>query len=156
MAALFLLRATVSAEIIQRDSEGKVVENWIDTGDEYDPRSRVWYKNAMANTSKVWTEPYTFFSSGLPGMSVSAKASSNTVLGADVNIKELSEFTASIPNSSHGSAIIIDAAQHTIAYDQESVVTPGPEYSGVPLVEHIVDPALRSLNAKDASRTSAR
>lgn len=134
-----------SVEIIQRDAEGTTLETWIDTEDEYDPRTRVWYTNAMNAPSTVWTEPYSFFSTGLPGMSVSAKSIDGSILGADVNIRELSDFTASIPNSRNGTAVIVDDTRHVIAYANDNIIAADTESSGVPSVDDIIDPALETL-----------
>ena len=79
---------------------------------EYDPRTRPWFTGAVslaradnatpqlgAAPSVHWTEPYTFYSSQQPGITASvtyeapADAGTGHVIGFDVLLRDLSEFT---------------------------------------------------------------
>ena len=40
----------------------------FDPEDQYDPRQRPWYQSAVADSARVWTAPYVYFSSKQPGV----------------------------------------------------------------------------------------
>jgi len=91
-----------------RNSAFESTTSWRDSTDEYDPRTRPWYTMAIDESSDgIWTEPYTFFTSQLPGItraSVLPQAESREsndvrVVGVDVELsalirlmEEMSEF----------------------------------------------------------------
>ncbi|MEO9904251.1 ATP-binding protein [Nisaea sp.] len=61
----------------------------------YDPRSRPWYKEALAAESGVWTKPYQFASSGSLGVTYTRKLYHDDgalwgVLGVDLSLSSLS------------------------------------------------------------------
>ncbi len=93
---------------------------------EYDPRTRPWFTGAVelarardatpepgAAPPVHWTEPYTFHSSQQPGMTASitdevpADVGNEHVIGFDVLLRDLSEFTYGLRPSKEGFAFVI-------------------------------------------------
>jgi serine phosphatase RsbU (regulator of sigma subunit) len=73
---------------------------------DYDPRQRPWFKGALATPALHWTAPYTFYISGVHGLTVSAAWRDPTgrahVIGFDVRLEEVSKFTTSLEPSQRG------------------------------------------------------
>ncbi len=91
----------------------------VDSKDTYDPRTRPWYKQAVARDSLIWTGPYVFFSSQQPGItsavpSHNASGQPNGVFGVDIEISVLSEFITKIPTSPNGAAFIVTKAGEVV------------------------------------------
>lgn len=82
--------------------------------DAYDPRTRPWYKMAIAAPDENqinWTVPYTFYMTGEPGITATQKWRDQngriTVFAIDVLLSELSEFTANSNVSENGKVFIL-------------------------------------------------
>ncbi|MCC6907238.1 MAG: SpoIIE family protein phosphatase [Phycisphaerales bacterium] len=80
---------------------------------DYDPRHRPWFTGAIAaGTGEVyWTEPYTFFTTGQPGISASIAARTpgglTQVIGFDVLLRDISEFTRSLRVTQRGKVVVM-------------------------------------------------
>jgi serine phosphatase RsbU (regulator of sigma subunit) len=107
---------------------------------EYDPRTRPWYLGALALDAAVnqprgpihWTEPYTFFTTKDPGITASvvfvAPDGRRHVIGFDILLSDIAEFTSSLAVTEHGGA---------------AVTTEDLRLVGVPRNERFSDPAAR-------------
>ncbi|MEJ2317280.1 MAG: adenylate/guanylate cyclase domain-containing protein [Gammaproteobacteria bacterium] len=81
----------------------------------YDPRMRPWYQGAaiMADTGEVfWTKPYTFFTTGEPGITISSgwrdpESDRILVIAFDIKLIDISAFTTSLDVSPNGEAAIL-------------------------------------------------
>ena len=81
----------------------------------YDPRQRPWFQLAINNPNDSianWTSPYTFFTTGQPGITASIKWKDETsgisyCMGLDVLIADISEFTANIDVTDHGKVFVL-------------------------------------------------
>ena len=78
----------------------------------YDPRSRLWYVGAVNSDSNiVWTEPYTFFTTKEPGITVSTKINMGDglthIVGIDVLLNDISEFTIGLQPTENGVAFVM-------------------------------------------------
>ena len=51
------------------DAAGSLLRSATEIDDRYDPRARPWYLPIAAGATRAWSDPYTFSSSGQPGMS---------------------------------------------------------------------------------------
>ncbi len=94
------------------DSSLKLRSSTLDKKDDYDPRKRPWFTLASQAKRLIWTGPYVFFSSQLPGITSAIQAfNSNNrpigVVGVDIEISVLSAFIATIPTSPNGAAFIV-------------------------------------------------
>ena len=81
--------------------------------DDYDPRTRTWYKDVFAKNATIWTNPYVFFTSKQLGVTTAAPMhvdnSSNDiygVVGADVELTELVNFLDKLEIIRYGSTFI--------------------------------------------------
>ena len=66
-----------------------------DYASSYDPRSRDWYKAAMAVTGQIKTPPYLFYTTQQVGTTIANRAGkTNTVVGADIQLERLDQMLA--------------------------------------------------------------
>ncbi|GHF34084.1 diguanylate cyclase (GGDEF)-like protein [Deinococcus metalli] len=143
-------RPTRRATVTVLDERGRIVSRRVDTGN-YDPRTRPWYTLAVATPGiTVWTPPYTFASSGQPGVTVAravdAGADGTVVVGADVQLRQVASFLQGVQIGGHGRAFVTDAQGHVIA---TSPTWPGNVTGRVPSLSEVADPALRALIGPD-------
>jgi C4-dicarboxylate-specific signal transduction histidine kinase len=109
-----------ATELIWRDADYRVIARAPEPGDTFDPRDRPWYINAQIKEATSWTDPYIFFSSQLPGITVSAPVNAQSgalegVIGADIEISAISEFLSELTISPNGSALILSDSGDVIA-----------------------------------------
>lgn len=86
----------------------------------YDPRERVFFRQALAAPDRVaLSEPYIFESTGRPGVSASRVVRLQrkvvAVVGADLRLDGISSFLQTAAPGVHGTAMIIDGAGYIIA-----------------------------------------
>jgi len=92
----------------------------------YDARTRPWFKGAMALPSDqdiAWTEPYTFFTTQEPGITVSARWTApdgkRFVVSHDVRLMDLSRFTTHVVAGSVGIAALVHHDGRVIALPRD-------------------------------------
>ncbi len=110
-------------KLIWRNPEFHRLAEKILPADTFDPRQRPWYKKALNRNRLVWTEPYIFFSSQQPGITISSPVYNSDrhdtvsgVIGVDIEISQISSFLAHLKIGQHGSAFIIDTHGRVLAY----------------------------------------
>ena len=81
---------------IQFDATLRRLGERMDAGAPFDPRTRPWYHAALAREGIARTPPYTFFSSGRPGLSFALQAAPGRVLAIDVELATLGPRLAEI------------------------------------------------------------
>jgi hypothetical protein len=59
-------------ELTWRGPDYAIVKNERDPADTYDPRARGWYRSAVERRGRAWTEPYIFFTSHKPGITLAS------------------------------------------------------------------------------------
>lgn len=82
-----------------------------DPQDDFDPRSRPWYRDAKASAAFSWTDPYIFFTAQQLGITAAnpvydTNGSFIGVIGVDVELQALAGFLAELDISDAGSAFI--------------------------------------------------
>lgn len=97
-------------------STGTLVETYDEELD-YNPLDRPWYKGARAlrevgREGQIhWTPPYVFFTGKQPGITASVPVTSSTgrefVIGFDILLSEISEFTVKMPDARHGKVFVL-------------------------------------------------
>ncbi|WP_265944119.1 response regulator [Dechloromonas sp. A34] len=94
-----------------QDTRTRLGSEWKASG--YDNRQRPWFKQAVAAPAGEiqWSEPYTFFTSGDPGITVTTSWQDDTgtrwVLALDVMLLDLSRFTSQLEVGKHGHVAIL-------------------------------------------------
>ncbi len=81
---------------------------------DYDPRQRLWFKMAMAapaDGSTHWTAPYTFFTTGDPGITVSSRRdlpnNLSLVVGIDLKLIDISSISAGLSVGKQGYVLVL-------------------------------------------------
>jgi len=108
---------------VQRNAEGEITSRSDDSLDKYDPRRRPWYAQALASDVPVWTQPYVFFTSGRPGLTMAAtvgpdSADGPTVIGVDLDLNQVSGFLQSKFSDSPASALILNRDGSVVAHSK--------------------------------------
>lgn len=122
-----------SVELIWRDDQFRVLAIQSDPDDIFDPRTRPWFTGAVREKDMVWTDPYIFFSSQQPGISLGAPVVSRDgvirgVVAVDIEISRISGFLAMLKIGETGKAMIIHANGDVIAHpDPELIKTQGAD-----------------------------
>lgn len=95
------------------------IRNWFEDLD-YDPRRRPWYQGAarIPDGEIHWTEPYTFKTTGDPGVTASIRTVSSDgrpfILAYDVMLKDLSRFTSGLDVSAHGIVFVVTVSGQVV------------------------------------------
>ncbi len=104
---------------IRRDVQGRVTGNATEPKDDYDPRTRDWYRGALETDGVFWSGVYVFFTSRAPGITVSVhyrnQEGADRVFGIDITLKALSDFLASLKIGRTGHAVIFDDMGRLVA-----------------------------------------
>jgi class 3 adenylate cyclase len=108
---------------IRRDASGLVVAEEEVTDDTYDARTRPWYIGAAEARGLFWTDVYIFFNDQKPGVTAAMPVFDDNdqllgVLGADIELEELTNFFKNLTIGRYGQALIIDQEGRLVAYPQ--------------------------------------
>lgn len=134
----------------------------------YDPRTRPWYQGAITAPTDAahWTQPYTFFTTGDPGITVSQRLrladGSMAVLGLDVMLRDLSVATQAVRVGRDGVALILTEDERILALPRRPATIAEPEWFGslmlpaVSLGMHSIDAALSAWRQGGRKEFSAR
>ncbi len=112
-----------------RDTDYSSLKTASDPQDSYDPRTRAWYRAVLEDGQSVWTEPYVFFTSRRPGITLAtpildAEGKVAAILGVDLELLEISRFLASNSLAMQGSGLIATAAGEVIAHSAVNSIVP--------------------------------
>jgi len=87
----------------------------------YDPRTRDWYRNALAGSAQIMSSPYVFFTSQKVGITISARAENRrAVVGADIRLETLSESLKTQKVTAGSQVALADARGQVIAHEDLS------------------------------------
>ena len=80
-----------------RNQNLNVLSQELDPEDRFDPRVRPWYKKALGHGKIVWSDPYIFFTSQKPGITIAGPTYDESgvlksIVGVDIEIDALSTF----------------------------------------------------------------
>ncbi|MEL6522084.1 MAG: cache domain-containing protein [Pseudomonadota bacterium] len=138
-------------ELIWRNSDFAIVEVSADPGDTYDPRTRPWYLDATQRQDTIWTDPYIFYSSQTPGITVAspvvnADGSLDGVIGVDIEISAISEFLARLKIGENGKALILNRNGDVIAHPNQDLLKIEDNDGSLrfPGIDEIEDPIARA------------
>nr|HEX4312417.1 adenylate/guanylate cyclase domain-containing protein [Kofleriaceae bacterium] len=119
----------------------------------YDPRTRPYYKQAVAAGKRVWTAPYIFFDEGVPGITCAAPVVGKDgalrgVVTVDFDLQILSKFVRGLQLSPHSVVFLTDASGDILAHPTLKIVGGGSGSDGKLLtVDSVDDPQLRAFQA---------
>jgi HD-GYP domain-containing protein (c-di-GMP phosphodiesterase class II) len=82
---------------------------------DFDPRARPWYRLAERTDERVLTEPYVFFSTRAPGMTVAMRSGAQSVVGVDVTLHQVSELLATLRTLSDMKVVLFGPDRRVIA-----------------------------------------
>jgi diguanylate cyclase (GGDEF)-like protein len=108
--------------LLDEGPDGVVQSQWGEQA--YDPRTRPWFMGGMALLDATpaipasvagdpvhWTAPYTFFTTGDPGITASTRwrlaDGRDFVLGLDLTLRDLSQTTINAQVGAHGLALVL-------------------------------------------------
>lgn len=103
------------------DEDGQLLDTFEDPDDDFDPTTRPWFLGAAETQGEaVWTDPYVFFTSGQLGITSSRAIVRDGellgVVGADIELGELSDFLSELDASEEGGTILVDRNSTVIAH----------------------------------------
>ncbi|WP_112310254.1 ATP-binding protein [Pseudogemmobacter bohemicus] len=128
---------TRRVELIWRRDDFSIVSRRLTPEDPYDPRERSWFLLAKEQLGTVWTDPYIFFSSQQPGITLAApvlrpvngrRGAGGTprsiwgVVGVDIEINRISDFLSRLQIGVSGKALIIHKNGDVIAHPDLSLL----------------------------------
>ena len=117
--------------LIWRDKNLNILSKEVDPKDRFDPRERPWYKKALEHKKIVWTDPYIFFTSQKPGITIVGPTYDESgvlqgIVGVDIEIDELSTFIGNLKVGQNGQAFMINNNGDVVAFpDLEKIKTQG-------------------------------
>jgi len=111
--------------LVEHASDGTQQMHWSDQ--RYDPRQRPWYQGAMAlpvEGDVFWSAPYTFFTTGDPGITASTRMSlkdgRTLVIGLDLMLRDISQNTLHATVGQHGLALVLTDDERVLALPRAS------------------------------------
>ena len=123
-------------QLLWRDEQMRLVADEIDRQDSYDPRKRPWYQKALKQRGIVWTDPYVFFTSRKPGITIAgpsyeADGTLKGIVGVDIEIDQLSVFISNLKIGKNGRAFMINNNGDVVAFSEmEKMKTGGSSTAG--------------------------
>ena len=104
-----------------RDKNLNILSKEVDPKDRFDPRERPWYKKALEHKKIVWTDPYIFFTSQKPGITIVGPTYDESgvlqgIVGVDIEIDELSTFIGRLKIGQNGQAFMINNNGEVVAF----------------------------------------
>lgn len=144
-----------NVELIWRDSDFNLINREMTPDDPYDPRERPWYQKALKQQKIVWTDPYIFFTSKKPGVTIAGPSYDDNnrikgIVGVDIGIAELSTFISRLRVGKSGKAFILNHNGDVIACQdiKNLTVTKDKEAIRLPKVNEVGDEILhKAYNA---------
>lgn len=143
--------AVARTTLIDRDETFTKLSARIDQEDSYDPRVRPWYKAAKQDLDSIWTDPYIFFTSRLPGITAATPVigfdgNVQGVIGVDIEIQELSSFLSKLRIGQNGAAFVLNRNGDVIAHPNPELLTMAGEGGALqfPSITDIHDPVARA------------
>ena len=107
--------------------------------EDYDPRTRPWYRRARVDGGQITTAPYVFFASPEVGTTLARRSGLTRVIAADLTLAELSATLTDQRITASSQILLYDPAGNAVAYpdsarltmmiDGEAILSPARELS---------------------------
>ena len=128
------------------DAGLQLLESRIMPDYNFDPRTRVWYQDALENDGVVMSRPYIFFTTREPGSTLAIKsASGDAVIGADLSMHHLSQLLAKMPRPQGSELVMFDDQGQLIATAQDSGINTKAT-GALPQLDALSIPVLKKLH----------
>lgn len=118
------------AMIVWRNSGYATLSRQSDPDDSYDPRTRPWFISAAETFQTIWTDPYIFFTSQRPGLTLATPVFDEGgligVFGVDIQIDAIAGFLDDTWASETGAAMILTKSGDVIAHPGLTSRAPDP------------------------------
>ncbi len=121
--------------IMEQSADGTRTEHWKSL--RYDARTRPWYEGALASAISAphWTAPYTFFTTGDPGITVSRHFrftdGGDAVLGFDIKLTDLSLATREARIGNSGMALVLTEDERVLGLPRRPEGVSDAEWQGI-------------------------
>lgn len=144
------------------DRNGELIFVRLEFSPGYDPRQRPWYQAAFESEQVVYTAPYVFSSTKLPGITCARQlARKSGVFGADITLEKFSESFANQQISKNSFMFLFDREGRILAHPTEETVKTVVTQKGSLSMEEVRfirgdesrDPVLRAIIDSYASAT---
>ncbi len=128
---------------------GDKTESWPA---DYDPRTRPWYKDAMAKSGLIITEPYQDFDGSIVVSFAKAfNQGKQGVLAADLAVTDIIDEVLNIQLDNDGFAFLVDGKNNIVAYQdaklsQKPLTTLNPELSAASMNKLSQDAQLATIS----------
>ncbi len=102
----------------------------------FDPRTRDWYKAALASTGQIKTEPYQFFTTNKTGTTIANRAKqSGVVAGADILLETLDQTLSKQKVTPGTHVVLTNRAGTVLAHeDHTKQIRPSTDTQGRPVL----------------------
>lgn len=110
----------------------------------YDPRLRSWFIPAHADKNQTTTSPYLFFSTHEVGTTLAKRSTTNTVMGADVTLSQLSSTLADHQATPGTQIVLFGDDGRAVAYPDFNKLLNARDPAKLPKVAEL-NPALELL-----------
>ncbi|MCD4712454.1 MAG: methyl-accepting chemotaxis protein, partial [Clostridiales bacterium] len=122
-------------------ANGKMIlSQKIELPEDFDPRIRPWYQDAVESDSIIWTEAYLDASSGDTVISAAKAVKSNGrligVVGVDINLNMLSSFVNSATLGENGYVAILDSKGIVLSHPNTEIL--GSDISDKTFVQQVL------------------
>lgn len=105
-----------------RANGGFIMQPDEDMGDNYDPRQRPWYKDAIAANGVTLTEPYQDAASNDLIVTIASPAAAEGVVGGDLSLDKLVETINSLNFDGMGFAFLVSAEGKILVHPDQTQV----------------------------------
>lgn len=148
----------IVGEYLFYSADGVLLERRRVPSYNFDPRTRLWFKNAESVGASVLSEPYVFFTTQQLGITISQHArDANSVLGIDVVLDELSSALADLRVTPNAQIALLNERNEVIAYpDMASALVEGDGQMGFKSIQSLGEPSLKKLHEENPPLGVAR
>jgi len=144
------------------DQAGELIFVRLEFSPPYDPRERPWFRKALVSDQAVYTSPYVFSATKLPGITCARQlASKNGVFGADITLERFAKSFTRQHISENDLLFLFDQAGRILAHPTEKTIQTVVTQKGDLSLEEVrflrgeesSDPVLRAVVDSYASPT---
>lgn len=98
-----------------------------DLGDDFDPRNRGWYKDALNSNSSIWTDTYTDAATGeliitITKKVVNDKGQISGVIGGDISLKQISTLINETKVGETGNTFLVNKEGQLLAHPNQNLI----------------------------------